>query len=163
MINLNLKNLILAAALTLSPNVSFAQEANQPITFEFEGAPWIIRHIGGASRQVVEKYAHSPMTRNLMTPGFGNVCRNHVVDLKKVANTIGDRDMRMTREQKFRGDGRFHVECAFDAPPFRVSESSAAPAPAASSPAVAATPAPLNSRRDPSLVDTSWHGKGEKI
>ncbi len=172
---INLKKLALALTVITFPTIAAAQTAG-PVTFEFEGATWVVRNFGGASQRIIDNFRYAPVTRNMMTAGFGNFCRNHVIDLVKVPNTTGGAELKMTAGQKFRGDGRFHVVCAWGAPAYRAAEAPTAAAPPAVATApVAPTPTPTtppaqpqNDRVErapawPNTFPVQYRSVGEKI
>ena len=69
--------------------------------FKFEGAVWtIVKGFDG----------HPVKSTNFMTPGFGNACTRHRIDIVKVSRE----KCKMSAADKFRGDGCSHVVCNRD-------------------------------------------------
>jgi hypothetical protein len=76
----------------------FSTSVRADVTFEFEGQTWTA--IG----------AKSPVSANHMFPGAAKACPSLKVKFEKVrpaANNGG----KMTRDQRNRGDERWHVVC----------------------------------------------------
>ncbi len=120
--------------------------AGPEVKFTFEGQTWTIIGSSGA-----------PVTRvdDLMTPGAARRCPNRVVKLEARRASTGTTAQRMTTEQKFAGDKRWHIVCQHSEPERRAE--AAAPPPVAARPAagpdvVATRPAPTR-RAPPAWVD----------
>jgi len=98
-------------------------------TLEFEGATWTVT--GGDDNG-------APITANMMTPGFGKFCPQHVVKLEpaKPGSKIFKTNP-MTAEQIFRGDTRKHVVCDRSVP---IAPPQADAAPTMGNPAAAQLP-----------------------
>lgn len=79
----------------------------RPCTFSFEGEAWTLISGGRLG---------APVSAQHMTPGFGAQCPQHAITQVPVKATAGGPSMKMTKEQTFRGDTRWHNLCDRRAP-----------------------------------------------
>ena len=99
-----MKKILLASAMFAAAFT--AAYASDAVTFDADGVTWTV--VGGGDG--------APVSALHMSAGAAQACPTHTVKFDSVKTTTGGRAMRMTKDQKFRGDHRWHIVCVRDVP-----------------------------------------------